>query len=375
MKVTSYLLHINYNIKINMPTINKTSPALLFLFFICTIISHTMAQVTSQDPIFKAIYSRDSLVFDIGFNACDKSGFENALSDNFEFYHDKSGIINGKEAFIKSFENNVCNLNRKFNARRALIKSSMKVFTLTNGGIVYGAIQHADHKFYEKNRSTGIERATGIAKITHLWLLENGVWKLVRGVSYDHKEPLENKLDQIVNNFVAKNAFNGSVLVAKEGKVLLEKGYGLRDAELKSMHDEQSIFVIYSITKSLTSTLIIKLAEEGKLSLDDKLINYFPKMPNADKITIKHLLSHTSGLSNYTNAAPLASYDEKGMMDYIRNLPLDFEPGSKFNYCNTGYYLLGFIAKITTGLSYEEAMRKYILSPLKMTNSGLISKT
>ncbi len=353
-----------------MPTLKQIIIGLLYLFNILTSTHRLHAQVSNDDPLFNAIFTKDSLVFEVGFNACDKSGFEKALSDNFEFYHDKSGIIYGKEAFIASFSNNLCQPDRKILARRSLVEKSMKVYPLYDKGIIYGAIQHAEHKFYERIIGTGIEVATGIAKITHFWKMENGEWKLARALSYDHKEPLENKLDQLINNFVAKNAFNGCVLVAKNGDIVLEKGYGFRDAALKSNHDAQSIFVAYSITKSFTSTLILKLVEEGKLSLDDKLSKYFNSLPHAEKISIRHLLSHTSGLFNYTNGAPLASYDEKGMLDYLKNLPLDFEPGSKFNYSNTGYYLLGFIIMKATSLSYEEAMRKYILTPLGMTSSG-----
>lgn len=329
-----------------------------------------LGQVSSADPLYKAIATRDSLMFDVGFNNCDMKGFEMTVSNDFEFYHDKSGVIKGKEAFIQAFRKNLCADDGKYKARRQLIEGSMEVFPLYNGGVLYGAIQNAAHRFYEKNKVSGEEVVTSEAKISHLWLLEQNEWKLARSLSYDHHTPLVNKIDDVLTQFANKRLFNGVALVAKDGKVVLEKGYGYRDFNNKILHDSNSIFVIYSITKSFTSTLIIKLAELGFLSLDDHLGKYFPSWLDGQKVTIRQALAHTGGLANYTNDAPLPHYDEANMIAYLNSKSLEFEPGTKFNYSNTGYYLLGFVVQKSTGMTYEQAMRKYILEPVGMVNSG-----
>jgi CubicO group peptidase (beta-lactamase class C family) len=327
-------------------------------------------QVRHDDPLFKAIAAKDSLLFDIGFNACDMSGFDFAVSNNFEFYHDKSGILKGKETFIQAFKNNLCAPDAKFKARRQLLKGTMEVFPLYNGGVLYGAIQNGDHRFFEKNMATGVEVMTSEAKITHLWLLEQNEWKLVRSLSYDHQTPLLNKIDGLLTQFASRKLFNGVALVAKNGEIILEKGYGYRDVDQKILHDSNSIFVIYSITKSITSTLMIKLSELGYLSLDDNLGNYFPTWIDGRKVTIRQVLSHTGGLANYTNDAPLPKYDEANMIAYLNSKNLEFEPGTKFNYCNTGFYLLGCIVQKATRMTYEQAMKKYIFAPVGMVHSG-----
>src|SRR5262245_55108644 len=108
------------------------------------------------------------------------------------------------------------------------------------------------------------------------------------------------KLDKLMTAYCSINKFNGSVLVAQKSKILLEKGYGIKNAKDNSFNDANSIFRIYSITKTFTSTVILKLVEEGKLSLSDKLSRFYPQFPKGDSITIEHLLTHTSGLYDYT---------------------------------------------------------------------------
>ena len=109
------------------------------------------------------------------------------------------------------------------------------------------------------------------------------------------------KLDALINAYAKLYKFNGSALVAKNGVILLNKGYGYRNAANKVANNEQTIFQLGSITKQFTSAVILKLQEEKKLSVSDKLSKYFPGYPKGDSITIEHLLTHTSGIYNYTN--------------------------------------------------------------------------
>ncbi|WP_026898073.1 nuclear transport factor 2 family protein [Daejeonella oryzae] len=147
-----------------------------------------MAQENLQSELFTTLQAKDSILFNIGFNKCDISQFEMLVGDDFEFYHDKSGITKSKSAFIESIKNGLCNMDYK--ARRELVSGSLEVYPLENKGVLYGAIQTGKHCFYEKKKDQE-EYFTSIAKFTHVWKLENGNWKLVRGLSYDHRQKNE----------------------------------------------------------------------------------------------------------------------------------------------------------------------------------------
>jgi hypothetical protein len=114
--------------------------------------------------------------------------FEKLISQDFEFYHDKAGITNSKEEFIKIFREGLCKSPSTYQSRRELVEGSLEVFELKKDGKIYGAIQNGVHRFYEKVEDSP-ETAGNIARFTHLWLLENNEWKLARSLSYDHLDP------------------------------------------------------------------------------------------------------------------------------------------------------------------------------------------
>ena len=146
--------------------------------------SHTInAQVEKSSELFKTLQIQDSLLFNVGFNTCDIQQFENLVSDNFEFYHDKGGITPNKAAFVASIKDGLCKMDYK--AQRRLVEGSLEVYPLEKDGVLYGAIQMGRHRFYalEKDKP---EYFTSKARFSHVWLLENGQWKLSRGLSYDH---------------------------------------------------------------------------------------------------------------------------------------------------------------------------------------------
>ncbi|WP_170971189.1 serine hydrolase domain-containing protein [Ilyomonas limi] len=179
------------------------------------------------------------------------------------------------------------------------------------------------------------------------------------------------KLDALITVYANLGRFNGSALVAAHGKILLQKGYGLKNADSKSMNDANTVFQIASITKTFTSTVVLKLVEEHKLSLDDKLSKFYSGFPNGDTITIQELLSHTSGLHNFTEEdTTINETDEQRMIPYLKTLKPDFAPGTNWSYSNSGYVVLGYIIQKVSGMSYWQAVRKYIFEPLHMNNSG-----
>jgi len=184
------------------------------------------------------------------------------------------------------------------------------------------------------------------------------------------------KLDALIDAYAKLYKFNDSALVAKNGVILLNKGYGYRNATDKVANNEQTIFQLGSVTKQFTSAVILKLQEEKKLSVSDKLSKYFPGYPKGDSITIEQLLTHTSGIYNYTNDGKFMANEvtkpanREMMMALFKDKPLDFSPGSSWSYSNSGYSLLGYIIEAVTKKPYEQAVRKYIFTPLKMTHSG-----
>jgi CubicO group peptidase (beta-lactamase class C family) len=182
------------------------------------------------------------------------------------------------------------------------------------------------------------------------------------------------KLDELFTFYQQQNLFNGSVLVARKGQILLNKGFGQADVATKKDNSSKSIFQIYSITKTFTATVILKLMEEKKLSLSDKLSKFYPDFPKGDSITIEHLLTHTSGIYDFTRGNTMPDQTEKSFVDFHKTKPLDFPVGMDWSYSNSGYYFLGYIIEKTTGMSYEAAVAKYIFKPLEMEQSGFAFK-
>ena len=186
------------------------------------------------------------------------------------------------------------------------------------------------------------------------------------------------QIDVLVSQYHDLGLFNGTVLVAEGGKVIYKKGFGLANMEWDISLTPDTKFRLGSITKQFTAALTLQLVAEGKIDLKAPIGTYlhdYPK-PAADKITIHHLLTHTSGTPNYTSMSNFwkeKSRDPYKPPDFVKvfsGKELEFEPGSKFKYSNSGYFLLGVVIEAVTGKSYEEALQKRILEPLGMNDSG-----
>lgn len=186
------------------------------------------------------------------------------------------------------------------------------------------------------------------------------------------------QIERLMSLYSEYGQLNGSVLVSEHGKVIFKKGYGLANMEWNIPNRPDTKFRLGSISKQFTALLIVKLAEEGKLKLDVPITSYLPDYPKAtgDKITIHHLLTHTSGIPNYTSFPNFFKDQSRNPFtpqDFVKtfqDLPLEFTPGEKFNYSNSGYFLLGYIIEKISGKSYEQYLQETILTPLKMTNTG-----
>jgi len=179
------------------------------------------------------------------------------------------------------------------------------------------------------------------------------------------------KLDELISAYSNTGKFNGSALVAQNGNILLQKGYGLKNAEENTMNDANTKFQIASVTKTFTSTVVLKLVELKEMSLADKLSKYYKGFPYGDSITIENLLMHTSGLRNFTEEnSVVAETDEQRMVPYLKALKPDFAPGTNWHYSNSGYVMLAYIIQKVSGMSYWQAVHKYIFDPLQMQSSG-----
>jgi CubicO group peptidase (beta-lactamase class C family) len=185
------------------------------------------------------------------------------------------------------------------------------------------------------------------------------------------------KLDALIARYHELGLFNGSALVAQSGQTILRKGYGEANMEWHIPNAPDTRFRLGSITKQFTATLVMQMVEKGQIDLAAPISRYLPDypQPNADRITIHQLLNHTSGIPGYTElpefggTARLPSKPAEFMKMFSR-LELLFDPGAKFSYSNSGYFLLGVILEKVGGKPYEQLLRERIFDPLNMNQSG-----
>jgi CubicO group peptidase (beta-lactamase class C family) len=189
------------------------------------------------------------------------------------------------------------------------------------------------------------------------------------------------RLDQIVKPYVQDKTFMGSVLVARGEEILLSKGYGSANLEWEVPNTPSTKFRLGSITKQFTAASILLLEERGKLKLDDPIKKFLRDAPAAwDRITLFNLLTHSSGIPNFT---ALPEYKSLEVLDTpvvktiatVRDKPLDFFPGEKMSYSNSGYLVLGYVIENVSGVSYESFVQENIFTPLGMKDSGYDSNT
>lgn len=175
-----------------------------------------------------------------------------------------------------------------------------------------------------------------------------------------------------------------AVGIFRNGKIVFAKGYGLSNVELNVAVKPATIFQSGSVGKQFTATAIMMLVEEGKIGLGDSLPKYFPNAPPSWRdITVRHLLSHTSGLTDYTSESVTKpggqisyrlDYTEAQLVSIIETLPIEFAPGGKWEYCNTNYLLLGAIIRKVSGQFYGDFLQERIFKPLGMTSTRIISE-
>ena len=201
---------------------------------------------------------------------------------------------------------------------------------------------------------------------------------VVAFLSFCHSGVRADAFDDYAQGHLAKHKVPGvSLAVVKDGKPLKVQGYGLADVEGKTPVTADTVFQLASVTKQFTAAAVMLLAEDGKLSLDDPVSRHVDELPEPWRpATVRQLLQHTSGIPSYT-ASPdylRLSYDDVKPADVFKlvgDKPLDFEPGSRHSYSNTGYYLLGLVIERAGGKPYGQFVAERIFAPLGMTSSRL----
>src|SRR6478609_7606181 len=189
------------------------------------------------------------------------------------------------------------------------------------------------------------------------------------------------RMEQLIQSYAAGGTFMGTVLVARDGATVLDKAYGMANLELDVANTPDTKFRLGSITKQFTAASILLLEERGKLKLDDRVRTYLSDAPMSwDRITLFNLLTHTSGIPNFTafsdyNTIKVSSRSATAAVAAMRDRPLDFGPGEQMSYSNSGYVVLGAIIERISGQSYEKFVSDNIFTPLGMKDSGYDSNT
>ncbi|PJL24603.1 MULTISPECIES: serine hydrolase domain-containing protein [Stenotrophomonas] len=190
---------------------------------------------------------------------------------------------------------------------------------------------------------------------------------------------IDSGVEQVMRRF---NVPGAAVMVLQDGRQIHAKAYGQRDVALGLAVRADTPFEIGSITKQFTAAAVVQLQEAGKLTLDDPLARYLPDAPHAHAVTLRQLLSHTSGLHDYFDG-PEQEVDARvtqpialdRLIGRISDRPLDFEPGSRWSYSNTGYVLLGRVIEVVSGERYVDYVRRHLLEPLGMRHTFTLADT
>ena len=187
------------------------------------------------------------------------------------------------------------------------------------------------------------------------------------------EQTIAQKADELLTAYSDQHKFSGNVLIAKDGKIIFQRSYGYADITTKQPNTAATEFRVGSLTKMFTSTAILQLAENGKLSLTDPVNKYVPNFAYGDSVKIINLLSHTSGIKGYTGSPEPTTLKES--IDRFKYQPLAFTPGSQFEYNNFNYILLSYVAEKTSGIPFPKLIQSAVLSKAGMSHSGLDTKT
>ena len=192
---------------------------------------------------------------------------------------------------------------------------------------------------------------------------------------------IQDQIDAIIENAINENQLVGaSVGVMRHNEVIFARGYGYADLDNKVEATEHTVYQVGSITKQFTALSIMILVEQGKVNLNDIMLDYLPNYPQRDhKVTIDQLLNHTSGIKSYTDIEKFWEISERDLsreeiVDLFSSEPVEFSPCENFQYNNSGYYLLGLIIENVSGMRYADFLKANVWQPLKMFDTHYLGK-
>src|ERR1700722_14025001 len=191
-----------------------------------------------------------------------------------------------------------------------------------------------------------------------------------------HAETLHQKLDEYIQAHTDLGYFSGSVLVAIKDEIILCKGYGLSNYEHQIPNTPQTKFKLSSIAKPFTSLAIMQLQEKGLLKVTNLLSQYIPDYPRGNEITIHNLLSHTSGIKNYTALPDFHIFKRQShsiteLIHRFKSIALDFQPGTAYKFSNSNYVLLNYIIELVTAMPFTDYIVQHVFKPVGMLNTGI----
>ena len=200
---------------------------------------------------------------------------------------------------------------------------------------------------------------------------------LLLSISCAAQDDVSAKVDEYIRTEMQAQQIPGLALaVIKDGKMVIARGYGFANVEHQVPVKPETIFQSGSTGKQFTATAVMMLVEEGKLTLDDKITKYFPDGPKAWRnITVRHMLTHTSGMTDYPEDFDLRrDYTEDELYQRIKTIPLAFHPGEKWSYSNLAYVMLGILIHKISGKFYGDFLQDRIFKPLDMSTARIISE-
>jgi CubicO group peptidase (beta-lactamase class C family) len=188
-------------------------------------------------------------------------------------------------------------------------------------------------------------------------------------------QDIASRVNEYMDAAVRVHRFSGVVLLARDGRPVVSRGYGMANFELNVANTPKTKFRIGSMTKQFTALGILILQERGKLSVTDSICKYIPECPQAwQEITIHELLTHISGIHEYFR---LPEFQQRALplpvatvIETLKTKALDFKPGGEFRYSNSGYYIAGYIIERVSGKTYQEFLQENIFKPLTMSDTG-----
>jgi CubicO group peptidase (beta-lactamase class C family) len=324
------------------------------------------AQVEKNSQLYTTILSNDSLLFNVGFNTCNITQFENLLSENFEFIHDKDSISN-RQQFLNALKNGLCNSPTTYQSRRELIVESTEIYPLYKQNRLYGAIQTGNHRFYETLAGKA-ETYASSAQFIHVWNLLNGEWKLTRSISYNH-------VQTDVANYISTGFDNETEIeswlkenhvptlgigIIQDGQLQQVKVFGTLKNGRQAPYN--TLFNVASLTKPITTLVTLQLVSAGKWNLDEPIYTYYtdPDVahdPYLKTLTTRHILSHQTGFTNWRGN------NEDGKLHF------EFAPGTQYQYSGEGFEYLRKALEHKFKKNLDKLAYQLIFQPQHMTHT------